>query len=283
MRHLTVGDKVDLMLDSEVTFRIYADNQPHVGQTACLQKGAILVRDGTELVEEGLGIGLPVCRYADGTRFALDADTLVDDSARAPTVIKVFDMNGIAARRFRGSLIRRGSYRARLFKLMEGGYRRLHRFGIEATPILNVFGALGMRNEYLESPSKGRITVKYGITGKALRINASLEGLSSEELEGVVFANEEGGSIFREYADSTGIRLHEKQIEPWQKTEAEWASLHSGKHDIGFRISRPSGWLVVRGREVAGDRISWSGLDLLSSTAPRTLEYLAEVVGGIGD
>jgi hypothetical protein len=283
MRLLRLGEKIDLMLNSKVTLRIYADSQPHIGQTASLQKGAILVRNGTELIEEGLGIGVPVCSYRDGTRFSLDADTLVDDSETGPTVIKIYDMNGIAARKFRGSLIRRGSYRARLLKLMESGYRRLHRFGIEATVILNIFGALGMRNEYLESPSKGRITVKYSSTGRGLKIGASLEGLLSEGLEGLVFTNEEGGSVFREYVDSTGIRLRERQIEPWQKAEAEWASLHSKKYDVSFRVSRPTGWLIVRGREVARGRISWSGLDLFSSSVPTALEYSVEIVGGIGD
>jgi hypothetical protein len=279
MKRLRIDEKIDLLLDSKFTLRIYADCRPRVFQTAKLQKGAIIVHNGMELVEEGLGIGVPVCRYRDGTRFSLSAETFVDDSNTNPTVVKIFDMNGVASKRFRGSPMRRNSCLTRLLKLMEKGYRRVRRFRTEATLMLNVFSLLGMRNEYSESGSKGQITVTYCRSGRELKINATVDGLSSEGLESIVFANEQGGRIFGEYADSTGIELHERQIEPWQMTEAKWASLHSGMYDIGFTLHRASGWLIVRGREVVRDRISWSGLDLFRSRTPQALEYLVEIGG----
>jgi len=283
MKRLRIDEKIDLLLDSKVTLRVYADCRPHVFQTANLQKGVIIARNGIELVEEGLGIGVPVCRYSDGTRFSLSADTFVDDSDTNPTVVKIFDMNGIASKKFRESPIRRGSYLAGLLKLMEKGYRRVGRFRTVATLMLDVLSLLGMRNEYSESRSKGQITVTYCRSGRELRINATLDALSSEGLESIVFANEQGGRIFDKYSDSTGIELHERQIEPWQTTEAKWASLRSGMHDVGFRLHRPSGWLIVRGREVVRNRISWSGLDLYCGGTSQALEYLVEIVGGASD
>jgi len=180
MKRLRIDEKIDLVLDSKVTLRVYADCRPHVFQTAKLQKGAIIVHNGMELVEEGLGIGVPVCRYRDGTRFSLSADTFVDDSDTNPTVVKIFDMNGVVSKRFRGAPIRRHSYLARLLKLVEKGYRRVRRFRTEATLMMDVLSLLGMRNEYSESRSKGQITVTYCRSGRELKINATVDGLSSE-------------------------------------------------------------------------------------------------------
>ena len=64
---------------------------------------------------------------------------------------------------------------------------------------------LGMRNEYLMSSSKGRIAVSYRKTRTGLEIKASLDELSCQGLQSIVFANEQGGILFNEYEDSTGI------------------------------------------------------------------------------
>jgi hypothetical protein len=145
--------------------------------------------------------------------------------------------------------------------------------------MLKTLSLLGMRNEYLESRSKGQVSVTYRRSSRGLEIQASLDKLSREGLQNIVFANEQGGRLFNEYEDSTGIRLHDSQIEPWRPIQAEWASLHSRAFGVGFRLNRPSGWHIVRGREVVQDRISWSGLDLSCTELPRTLEYLVEIIG----
>jgi hypothetical protein len=283
MKRLQLDETIDLRFGPRLALRFYADTRPHSFQTARLHKGAIVVCDGAELVEEGLGIGVPVCRYQDGTRFALSADTFIDDSNQNPTLIKIYDMNGTASKRFRGLPIRRGGPPARLLKVLEKGYRGFRRFRTEATMMLDVLSLLGMRNEYLKSPSKGRVVVTYRQIGRTLQIEAALDELSRKDLQSIIFANEQGGKLFSEYEDSNGIELHDRQIEPWQTTEAEWARLHSRLFDIGFRLHRPREWQLVRGREVVRDRISWSGLDLFCRESPQALEYSVEIVGDATD
>lgn len=279
MKRLQPDETIDLRFGSRIALRFYADSRPHSLQTARLHKGAIFVCDGTELVEEGLGIGVPVCRYQDGTRFSLSADTFVDDSDQNPTLVKIYDMNGIASKTFRRSPIRRGRPLARLLNILEKGYRAFRRLRAEANKMLDILSLLGMRSEYLESPSKGRVAVTYREFGRSLQIEADLDELSREGLQSVVFANEQGGTSFREYEDSNGTELHDRQIEPWQITEAEWANLKSRAFGVGFKLNRPSRWLMVRGREIVKDRISWSGLDLLSREFPHALKYSVEIVG----
>jgi hypothetical protein len=279
MKRLQLDQTIDIRFGPRLSLRFYADCRPHALQTAKLHKGAVVVCIGTELVEEGLGFGVPVCRYQDGTRFSLSADTFIDDSEQNPTLIKIYDMNGIASKRFRGLPIGRGSPPARFLRVLEKGYRGFRRFRTEATMMLDILSLLGMRNEYLESRSKGRIAVTYREIDRCLRIEAAFDELSREGLQSIVFANEQGGRSFSEYMDSTGIKLHDGQIEPWQTTQAEWASLHSRVFDVGFRLKRPSEWLMVRGREVVRDRTSWSGLDLFCAESPQAVEYLVEIVG----
>ncbi len=279
MRQLHIENEIDFILGPRLWLRFYADSRPHVLQTARLQKGAIIVYDGKELVEEGIGIGVPVCRYRDGTRFSLHAETLVDDSKTNPTLVKIYDMNGLASKTFRGATIERGSGLARLLKVLEKGYRGLYRFTSEASITLDVLSMLGMRSEYLAARSKGRISVSYRRSARGIEIKAALDELSRDGLWSITFANEVGGTLFNEYEDSTGVKLHAEQIEPWRTTQAEWASLRSRESGVGFKLRRPSGWLIVRGREVVRDRISWSGLDLLCEGTPQALEYLVEIHG----
>jgi hypothetical protein len=279
MRQLQQDEKIDLVVNRRVSLRVYANCRPHVFQTAKLQKGAIIVCNGMELVEEGLGIGVPVCRYRDGTRFSLSAETYVNDSETNPRITKIYDLNAIASKRFRGTRIRRGRYLANLLKVLEKWYRGLRRYTAEATLMLDMLSLLGMKNEYLESHSKGRITVTYCCSGRELKINAALDRLCHEGLQSVAFANEQGGRLFDEYTDSTGIRLHGREVEPWRITRAERAALHSRELGVGFSLQRPTGWQIVRGREVVRDRISWSGLDLLYNGIPQTPEYRVQIIG----
>jgi len=283
MKRLQLNQTIDMRFGPRLSLRFYADSRPHAFQTARLHKGAVVVYNGAELVEEALGFGVPVCRYQDGTRFSLNSETFIDDSEKNPTLTKIYDMNGMASKRFHGLPIAHGSPLARLLGVSEKGYRGFPWFRAKATMMLDIVSLLGMRNEYLESRSKGRVAVTYREIDRCLRIEAALHELSREGLQSIVFANEQGGRSFSEYMDSNGMKLHDKQIEPWQTIRAEWATLHSRVFNVGFRLTTPSEWFMVRGREVVRDRISWSGLDLFRADPPQVVEYLVEIVGGSTD
>lgn len=278
MRRLSLHESAELPMNSRASLRVYADSRPHVLQTASLQKGIILVCNGRELVEEGLGIGVPVCRYRDSTHFSLSAETFVDQSEQDLTIIKVYNMNGVAGKRFRGVPIRRGRYLANLLRLLEKAYRGLRRFRVRASMPLDLLSLLGMRNEYLVSHSRGQILVSYSRSSTGLQVRADLRDIVAGGLQGVVFVNEQSGRLFNEYTDSNGTRLRDAEIEPWCMTSAKWADLHSREFGVGFRLHRPQGWCIVRGREVVKDRISWSGLDLVYEGAPKRLEYQVQIL-----
>jgi len=279
-RRLRSDEKVDIALSPTVSIRVYADCRPNLLQTTNLQKGLVLLWRGNELIEEGLGFGVPICRYSDGTRFSLSADTYVDDSGGLPSIRKVYDMNGIVVKRLRGLQIRRGSYLARFLGVLEKAYRGIRRLQPGAVLMLGLFSVIGIRNEYHESSSKGQIAVAYQLARGSLKVRATFDNMDTDALESLILANEQGGRLFTEYSDSCDVELKESQIEPWRRTAAEWAALRCPETGLGFRVHKPQGWRIVRGREVVEQRMSWSGLDLVSNKIPTKAEYLVEILGG---
>jgi len=280
MRQLLVDEKIEFPLTSRVSVRVYADCRPHALQTMKLQKGAVLVMDGKEFAEEGLGLGFPVCLYEGGACFSLNAVTFADISKDVPSITKIFDMNAIELKRFRGAVIRPDSYSERLLRKLEKAYRGVRRLHVGATMMLDVVSMLGLRNEYVECGSKGQISVTYEYDEDVLRISVSFEHLMPEHLQALVIGNEQGGTLFTEYSDPF-VRLEGKEIEPWRPTSVEWATLSCPEYDVGFKLRRPDGWQIIRGREMVENRISWSGLNLTCDRVPvsKTLSYTIEPLG----
>ena len=283
MPQLLSEDVVDLSLNRSVSVRLYADNRPYALQTRKLQKGAVLVFNGTELVEEGLGIGAPICLYVDGARFSLNATVHVGEMKSGPTVTKNYIMNAVESKKFRGTRIRRGSFTARSLRILEKAYRRVRILHALAIMMLDISSILGLRNEYVQSKSKGEISVSYEQNEGGLQINVDFKHLATEGLRSIIIANEQGGNLFTQYRDSLGGELKGAQIEPWCPTSATWATLGSPALGVGFNLRRPEGWRIVRGREVIENRMSWSGLNLIRDGVPssKALVYRFETMRGV--
>jgi hypothetical protein len=78
-----------LPLGEDLALRLYADPRPHVGKIARLQKGAVLVVDDQELIEEGFGFGLPLIEVAGQAYLSRSAIVERVDS----TLVKHYEMD----------------------------------------------------------------------------------------------------------------------------------------------------------------------------------------------
>ena len=83
---------------SRVSFRLYRDTRPHCLEISQLHKGLVLLLDGKELIDEGIGFGVPVVKYEDKTYFSSSADSTETLNERN-VLVKSFLMDTISRKR----------------------------------------------------------------------------------------------------------------------------------------------------------------------------------------
>ncbi len=90
---LRAREPLSVPLDDALMLRLYDDTRPHVGKIAALQKGLVLVADGTSLVEEGFGFGAPIVQVGDVTYLSRRANTNLTEASGRVTLIKAYTID----------------------------------------------------------------------------------------------------------------------------------------------------------------------------------------------
>jgi hypothetical protein len=80
-------------LFGSVTVGIGFDRAQHTGKTAPLTKGLAIYRGSTDLSGEGMGLGVPIARYADGWHYAATASVADVSTPGQPAWRKTFDLD----------------------------------------------------------------------------------------------------------------------------------------------------------------------------------------------
>lgn len=78
-----------LSLSQGMAVRLYTGTRPHTGKVARLQKGLILEVDGSELVEEGFGFGLPLVEVEGRAYLSRSASVKREGN----TLVKQYEMD----------------------------------------------------------------------------------------------------------------------------------------------------------------------------------------------
>jgi hypothetical protein len=257
-------------LDSQGTFtqkladrllvRLYKDCRPSCLETRALQKGLVLMLDGRELIEEGVGFGVPVVKYGDKTFFSSKADISIKENGLDCTITKVYTLDTVSLKKFgQSSYIDDGFY-SPLRKTFQTMYLR-HK---KLTPLFNKAMELrdlaNIKTEFVTVKPRGSVTVTYHCEPTAINIQADFSRLKLDRCLEVLVLNEQGSSVFRRYADSNGLTLLGGKIGAWETVTAEHASLVSGKGEISFTLQKHVGAQLFRGWEQTRKRFSWAGL-----------------------
>jgi hypothetical protein len=266
----------DFPMSNHVGVRIYSGTRPHIWKIADLQKGLILVHDGTETVGEGTGFGLPVLVYSNETYFSATSKVHVSQHENRCIICKEYLMDRIARNRFRNVKLENRTARA-FFAYLASLYQRHAHFRF--LTLKNLIGKMHVDTAFAKAEPMGKVTVTYTITKPHIWVKTDFRDLNKKRLERVFMLNEQGSKYFRKYADSQGMELVDGKIGAWDAISAEWACLKVLDGKFGFRLWRAEDGALRRGREFLKGSLDWVGLDYEVNPQNDVFEYEIEILG----
>jgi hypothetical protein len=220
-----------------------------------LHKGLVLLYRGRELIEEGVGFGVPVVKYSDKTYFPGKATVSIDDG----TLTKVYTLNMISVKKLGAA----GYIDDRLYSTLRRNFERLYlqkKLKGLFNKVMEVRDALKVSTEFQMVKPRGKVTVTYSCQPSCIGIHADYSELSLDVCREMLMLNEQGSSYFQKYVDSDGSVLVGNQIGAWDPVNAGSASLQSISWPLKFSVSSRPGALLYRGYERTHRRFSWVGL-----------------------
>ncbi len=248
-----------------------ADRASGVGgyPTERLQKGLLLVVDGRELAEEGVGFGVPILKRGIQTIFPGEVALAQRRVGAGHEVTAAFEMNLVER------LVRPGSrsLRSRSLYVAKNSLAALHRrapalrgpLTAASTTLRRSFGWV---TTFEEVGSVATLTLTYTIPGSRssrgagegrVAVAVDLSGLPADGFTEVVVMNEQGARHFDRYVEADGTTLRGAEIGTWDEVTAASASFVSGARRVAFSVGQVEGARLRRGRELIGSRVAWSG------------------------
>jgi hypothetical protein len=250
---ITVG------VDGHVSCRLYRDTRPHFLEIAQLQKGLVLMTDGRELIEEGVGFGAPVVQYEDCTYFSSSAEVSVEKEGNHEVLVKSFVLDAVSRKRV-GKAFLNDYFYDFIHRPFDAIYMHNKRLKPVFNKIVELVKVLGVNTEFVKVKPRGVITVRYTCLSGSVEVAVSLAQLNKFGCKEILILNEQGAAFFRKYADSDGLVLINGQVGVWELVKAEEASFSNANGKVAFSLRNVEGSVFFRGREKIQNRCSWVGL-----------------------
>lgn len=259
-----------------MSLQLYSDTRPRNGQIAGLQKGLILVHNGTSLVGEGTGFGVPVARYREKTYFSGSSTVQVFEKNNCTIIAKQFVLDMVSQKEFGKAKI--GSNLTRkIWMGLDDLYMQHKR--LRLLQINNLYKSMGFKVNYVKVKPKGTVNVTYSIKPPIIHIKVDFSALEKKNLQRIFVLNEQGARYFRKYSDSNDTVLCDKKIGAWNNVEAAWASITNEKGEFGFRLWKVNDAIMHVGRELLKGTFNWIGLDYEINPEKTSFEYDIEILG----
>lgn len=258
---------------NDVFLRLYPDSRPHCLEIASLQKGLVLMHAGRELIEEGVGFGVPVVKFDDNTYFSSSASTFIHKSSEYFKLVKYFSIDTVSRKRiWRGPYIKDDVY-SFFQRLFERAYLRHKRQRLFFDKIMELRNLLEINTEFVKVKPRGRITLKYCFLRKLIQVDVDMSELDWRGRNEILILNEQGSGFFRKYLDSDGSALFDKEIGAWERVEAKEASMSDLRGNLAFTLKKKDRAQLYRGSERVKKRFSWAGLNYSLSKDERFFSY----------
>ena len=247
--------------------------------TCRLQKGAVLVAGNQELVEEGLGFGVPLLKFGDREVFPGGANTSFDVPQKGTSIVVDYDLNVVKRLTRRGRKIE-----SRTIYRLEAFFGRLHR----DIPWLRDSGGrlfdyirhfFGIKSVFEKDVSVGNIRVVYSVPplGTPIHIAVNLSEVKRKGLTEIIISNEQGASYFVDYREPERARLSGKGIGTWDEVNSEWAAFVDSGNNIVFTVKKINNARLFRGREFTPGVLALSGLNYVLPPDATVFDYDIEL------
>ncbi len=242
-----------------MSLRVYPDNKPENLEIARLQKGLVLVVNGSELIEEGAGFGVPIAKYSDLTYFAKTATVYAEKQNENLTIItKVFLLDSVSKKRIHGAFINDKLYSI-IHKAFEKAY--IHQGKMRSTFdwIMRLRKLIGIETHFSNASPRGIATVVYHCYPDQIKISADFSELKKENCREILILNEQGANFFRRHR-SGGKVLEDIKIGAWSKVDSGKGEYSDLQGRISFSMEKIDGSTLYCGWEYVKDRFSWAGM-----------------------
>jgi hypothetical protein len=249
-------------------------------KSAQLQKGLILVRDGVDLAEEGVGFGVPVSFHGGVPRFSGTA-TVSDphQDEKGVTVKKTFAMDLVATRRAVVPFI--GSWtppeavmRSWLSRQLGDAYRTSPWVRTIINRVHYIENASGLYERgFTSMDPAGEVEVTYHIRHRSIDVEMDLLRLRGWEKVSVM--NELGASVFRKFS-APDVCLVDDSIGAWEEVTSDWGCFSDLDGGVSSKLGRTPGARLFRGRESVPGFLSWAGLSYEIDQPTRRFRYRLE-------
>jgi hypothetical protein len=229
--------------------------------------------DDLELIEEGVGFGVPVVKYSDKTYFAGQSELWVHQAPFGQEIKKTYVLDTISRKKFsNGRYIDDGIYTfAR--KRFEKIYLNRKRLFPLLNRLMELRNLAGISTEFVKVKPRGIVEVVYRCQPSGVTVEVKFSDLEPGLCEKVLVLNEQGSHTFDKYADTNGLTLLKSRIGAWDAVDADKASLLNRSEQLSFSLQNMQNALLFRGWEQTKQRFSWAGLSYALKPNSGKFEY----------
>ena len=251
---------VNIDLTDRLSVRLYKDCRPNFLETGALQKGLVLLLDGQELIEEGVGFGLPIVKYMDKTFFSSKAEVSIQKTNSGYTLKKVFTLDTVSLKKFGRTSYINDSLYSPLRKAFQSLYLKYKKLTPLFNKVMELRDLANIKTEFITVKPRGIVTLEYHLQPTSITIEANFSKVALKKCCEVLVLNEQGSGVFQKYSDSNGLHLLGNKVGAWETVAADRATLQSAKEQVSFTLQNEVGATLFRGWERTRNRFSWAGL-----------------------
>ncbi|MGZ8885908.1 MAG: hypothetical protein ACXW1O_04975 [Halobacteriota archaeon] len=274
-----LNDNIPSLADAALSERLCISLRPPSSNghypTSKIQKGPVLVCGSADLSGEGVGLGVPIAKFARHVFFPGKAriiERLTDDQLCTWIVDSELNLEE------RLTLKSGKKIQSENFYALKEWFAGLHK-AIDASRGLIEWSSSALRRTWGLSTtfeptrSVGNVHVSYTVDSRAqeLRVTVDASRLNKTGCSEIILLNELDGGLFDRYSDVNGLALVGKAIGTWEETAADCVTLIDSRHNITLHFRNVAQSTMYRGREVVPGRLSWAGIAYV--IAPPSAEF----------